>query len=218
MNICVFASGTGTNFEAILKSIKKGFLNSKISLLISNNSGCGAVRIARKNKIDFIHISRKLFPSLSEKDYSGKFISALKKFKIDFIVLAGYMKTIPEAVVKLYKHRIINIHPALLPSFGGKGMYGMNVQKAVIASGVKVSGMTIHFVSGDYDEGKIIFQKCCKVNDSDDEFSLQKIIRKLEHKYYPEIIKKFEEGLVIVMNPRVVILKNFIKAKNNKNL
>lgn len=211
MNICIFASGSGTNFEAILNSIKKKILRSKVSLLITNSSVCGAVNIAKKNNIKFIHISRKLFPALSEEDYSNKFISALKKFKIDFIVLAGYMKTIPDAVIKLYKHSIINIHPALLPSFGGKGMYGMNVHKAVIESGVKVSGITIHFVSEDYDKGRIIFQKCCTVNNNDDEFSLQKKVRRLEHKYYPEIIKKFEEGLVIQVKSRVFILKSFIK-------
>ncbi len=95
-------------------------------------------------------------------------------------------------VLKKYKNKIINIHPALLPSFGGKGMYGINVHKAVIASGVKVSGITVHFVNENYDEGKIIFQKCCEVKSDDDELSLQKKILKLEHKYYTQVIKMFE--------------------------
>lgn len=192
MNICVFASGAGTNFEKILDSVKKGYLKSKVLLLITNNSDCGAARIAKRNRIETIHISRKIFPKLSQKEYSGKFLSALKKHKIDFIVLAGYMKMIEPEVLKKFKNKIINIHPALLPLFGGKGMYGINVHKAVIASGMKVSGITIHFVEENYDEGKIIFQKCCEVKNDDDEFSLQKRIQKMEHKYYPEVIKDFE--------------------------
>ncbi len=193
MKICVFASGEGSNFNVIVESIKKGYLKSEVALLITNNSGCGAVRIAKNNRIKSVHISRKIFPVLSSKEYSEKFLSALKKHKIDFIVLAGYMKMIEPAILKKYKNKIINIHPALLPSFGGKGMYGLNVHRAVISSGVKVSGITIHLVDENYDEGKIIFQTCCEVCDDDNEFTLQKKIQKLEHKYYPQVIKKFEK-------------------------
>ena len=192
MNICVFASGTGSNFRAILNAINKKKLLSKVSLLITNNSGCGAVAIAKRNKIAYLHISGKIYPGHSNKEISQKYLEALEKHKIDFIVLSGYMKMIDPAILKKYKNKIINIHPALLPSFGGKGMYGINVHKAVIASGVKVSGITIHFVDEQYDEGKIIFQKCCEVKDDDDEFSLQKRILKMEHRYYWQVIKKFE--------------------------
>lgn len=193
MNICVFASGTGSNFEAILDSVKKKYLSSRVPLLITNNSRCGAVEIAERNEIDHITINKKLYPHLSGKEYSQKFLSALEKYEIDLIVLSGYMKMIEPEVLKAYENRIINIHPALLPSFGGKGMFGMNVHKAVIASGVKVSGITVHFVNENYDEGKIIFQKCCDVNDNDDEITLQKKIQKLEHEYYSKVIKSFEE-------------------------
>lgn len=204
MNICVFASGTGSNFEAIVENINKKYLSSKVLLLITNNSDCGAVKIAVKNNIDHLHISRKNTPELSGKEYSDLFLNALDKYEIDFIVLSGYMKMLPEEIIRKYQNRIINIHPALLPSFGGKGMYGMNVHKAVIASGVRVSGITIHFVTEDYDEGKIIFQKCCEVENDDDENSLQKKVLKLEHKYYSEVIKKFEEGKVKIENGKVV--------------
>lgn len=192
MNICVFASGTGSNFKAILNSVNKKYLKSKVSLLITNNPECGAVEIAKTNKIDHIAINKKIYPLLSQKEYSTKFLSALKKYDIDFIVLSGYMKMIEPEVLRKYKNKIINIHPALLPSFGGKGMYGMNVHKAVIASGVKISGITVHFVNENYDEGKIIFQKCCEVKNDDDEFTLQRRVLKLEHKYYSKVIKMFE--------------------------
>jgi len=192
LNICVFASGAGSNFKAILDSIKKGYLKSKVCLLITNNPECGAVIIAEKNNIEHLAVNKKMFPDLSGKKYSDLILKALTKYKTDFIVLAGYMKMIESEVLKKYKNRIINIHPALLPSFGGKGMYGINVHKAVIASGVKVSGVTVHFVNENYDEGKIIFQKCCEVKNGDDEFTLQKRVLKMEHRYYPKVIKSFE--------------------------
>ncbi|HMS34241.1 MAG TPA: phosphoribosylglycinamide formyltransferase [Ignavibacteria bacterium] len=192
MNICVFASGAGSNFKAILDSIKKGYLKSKVCLLITNNPDCGAVSIAEKNNIEHIAINRKLYPDHPGRKYSDIFLKALIKNKTDIIVLAGYMKMIEPEVLKKYKNRIINIHPALLPSFGGKGMYGINVHKAVIASGVKVTGITVHFVNERYDEGKIIFQKCCEVKNGDDEFTLQKRVLKMEHRYYPRVIKSFE--------------------------
>ena len=196
MNICVFASGEGSNFNSIVEAVKNGYLTSRVTLLITNNSGCGAVRIAEKNKIETVHISRKIFPALSRTEYSEKFLTAIKKNNVDFIVLAGYMKLIDPAVLKKYKDKIINIHPALLPSFGGKGMFGLNVHRAVISSGVKVSGLTIHFIDDKYDEGKIIFQKCCEVTSEDNEFTLQKKIQKLEHEYYPKVIKLIEDNKI----------------------
>lgn len=193
MNICIFASGTGSNFKAILDSVKKKKIRSKICLLITNNPDCGAVKIAKENNIEYEVINRKIFPELSPEKYSDKFLKALSKHGIDLIVLAGYMKMVTPEVLNKYKDRIINIHPALLPSFGGKGMYGINVHKAVIDSGVKVTGITVHYVNENYDEGKILFQKCCEVRSDDDEFSLQKRVLKLEHKYYPEVIRSIEQ-------------------------
>ncbi|MBL7129044.1 MAG: phosphoribosylglycinamide formyltransferase [Ignavibacteria bacterium] len=195
MNICIFASGTGTNFNSILKAKKRGKIKSEIPLLITNNSKCKAAEIAKRNNVNVEHISRKVYPDHSDRAYSNLFLSALKKNDIDLIVLAGYMKLIEVPVVRRYKNRIINIHPALLPSFGGQGMYGMNVHRAVIEAGVKVSGVSIHFVNEKYDEGKIIYQKCVPVSD-DDEFSLQKKVLKLEHKSYVEVIKMMEEGKI----------------------
>jgi formyltetrahydrofolate-dependent phosphoribosylglycinamide formyltransferase len=200
LNICIFASGTGSNFEAILKAKDSGIIKSNIALLITNNSLCNSVNIAVNNGIKYLHLSRKKYPDLNEDEYSDLFLNALEKEKIDLIVLAGYMKIIDSKIINLFRNRILNIHPALLPSFGGKGMYGINVHKAVIQSGVKVSGLSIHFVNEDYDKGKIIFQKCVNVSERDDEFSLQKKILKLEHKYYSEIISKIESGKIKIGN------------------
>lgn len=206
MKICVFASGAGTNFKAIIDSVKKGFIRSEISLLISNNPDCNAVKIAGKHKIDFAIISRILNTRIPQKKLSGVYLNILKRYKIDLIVLAGFTQFIPEEVVKKFRNKIINIHPALLPAFGGKGMYGLNVHKAVIESGAKVSGITIHYVNEIYDEGRIIFQKSISIGDDEDEFSLRKKIQKLEHKYYPFIIKKFEENKIHVSKGKVKVL------------
>lgn len=202
----MFASGAGTNFKALLLSRKRNKIKSDISLLISNNSDCGAVKIAKESGINCKVINKNIYPGLSDKNFDELFLKELKKSKIDFIVLAGYMKLLNKEVLRKYKNRIINVHPALLPSFGGKGMYGANVHRAVIASGVKVSGITIHFVNEKYDEGKIIFQKCCDVDFEDDENSLSQKIRKLEHKYYPEIIKKFEDKKVLILKNKVKVI------------
>lgn len=206
MNICVFASGAGTNLKAILLSKKRKKIKSEISLLISNNSDCGALKVAESFGISCKVINRKIFSDLSDKKFDKIFLDELRKYKINFIVLAGYMKLLNKEVLREYKDRIINIHPALLPSFGGKGMYGGNVHHAVISSGAKVSGITIHFVDEKYDEGKIIFQKCCSVDFDDDVNSLSEKIRKLEHKYYPEIVRKFEEKKVLILNNKVKVI------------
>ncbi|MCE1166254.1 MAG: phosphoribosylglycinamide formyltransferase [Bacteroidetes bacterium] len=194
MNICVFASGGGSNFRAILEARRDNFLNSGIKLLITNNSNCGAVLIAKEFGVDVFHISRKVYPDLPGDEYGKIFLEKLGDYNINLIALAGYMKAVEPAVVKAYTNRILNIHPALLPSFGGKGMYGINVHKAVIQSGVKVSGLTIHLVDEEYDRGRILFQKSVNVEENDDEYTLQKKILQFEHKYYPFIIKKIEEG------------------------
>lgn len=194
MNICIFASGSGTNFKAIIDARKSGIISSSISLLITNNSDCGAVSIAEENSIPVFHISRKVYPDCSDEEYSNLFLNKFEEYNIDFIVLAGYMKMLDVRIIRKYPNRIINIHPALLPNFGGKGMYGMNVHRAVIASGVKESGVTIHYVNEKYDEGKIIIQKKVEVTKDDDAESLQKKVLKLEHRYYAEVIRGIEKS------------------------
>ncbi|MCU0371806.1 MAG: phosphoribosylglycinamide formyltransferase [Ignavibacteria bacterium] len=194
--ICVFASGGGSNFNALLTARRNNVFKSEIKLLISNNSGCGAVDIAVRNNIPFVHISRKVFPEFSNDEYQKYFLDKLNEFGIDLIILSGYMKLVEPLVVKNFRNRILNIHPALLPAFGGKGMFGMNVHKAVIDSRAATSGMTVHLVNDDYDKGRILFQKIVPVDKNDDEFSLQKKILNLEHLYYSQVIRDIEEGKI----------------------
>ncbi|MCB0722220.1 MAG: phosphoribosylglycinamide formyltransferase [Ignavibacteriae bacterium] len=194
MKICVFASGSGTNFKAILESRKQGEIESDVGLLITNNSSCGAAEIAREEGIEVVHISRKVFPDLSSQDYSNLFISALEKNETDLIVLAGYMKMLPEEVVKKYSNRIINIHPALLPKYGGKGMYGINVHKAVIENGERETGVSVHYVTENYDEGEIIYQERVPVNENETPESLMERMKEVEHRVYPKVIKNLESN------------------------
>lgn len=194
MNICVFASGSGTNFKAIIEAKKSGIIKSDILLLITNNSDCGAVAIAKDNNIPVFHISRKVYPNESEEEYTNLFLDKLNEHKINFIVLAGYMKMIDVRIIRKFPSRIINIHPALLPKFGGKGMYGMNVHKAVIEAGEKESGVTIHYVNEKYDEGEIILQEKVTVSPDDTAETLQKRVLKLEHKFYSEVIQRIENS------------------------
>lgn len=194
----MFASGSGSNFRALLEARKSNYIKSEFKLLITNNSRCGAVDIAKEFGVESFHISRKIFPGLNDSDYAKLFSDLLEKYSIGLIVLAGYMKMIEPDVIRKFRNRIINIHPALLPSFGGKGMYGMNVHRVVIESGVKESGVTIHLVDEVYDNGRILLQEKVIVTNNDDEFTLQKKVLTLEHRYYKEVIKQIEEGKIVL--------------------
>jgi len=194
MNIAVFASGRGSNFESILKAIESGFIPAQIRLLVSNKSSAGAIEIARAHGIPAIHISQKMFQNDSE--YARALLDTLNNYRIEFIALAGYLKKIPDEVIKQYKNRIVNIHPALLPAFGGPGMYGHHVHEAVLASGVKVTGATVHLVDEQYDHGPILLQKTVPVYTNDTPDTLAERVLKVEHEIYPLAIKAFAEGRV----------------------
>ena len=190
--LAVFVSGSGSNFEAIQKEIMKGKIPGKIVLLVSSNPNAYAIERAKKYKIDYAIINEKDFKNYN--DYVLKLEKVLEDYKIDYILLAGYLKKVPAEIVKKYKFRILNIHPALLPKYGGKGMFGINVHKAVLEAGEKFTGVTIHFVDEEYDRGPIIIQKKVKVKKNDTPETLQKRVLKVEHKIYPYIVKKLCKG------------------------
>lgn len=190
MNLCVLASGGGSNLASIIRSQKARKIKSKVALVISNNSSSNALNIARNNQIPAVHLSLKQFGS--QEEYVTAFLGLLKKHKADMIILAGYMKLIPADVVRAYRNRILNIHPALIPAFCGEGLYGLKVHEAVINYGAKVSGVTVHIVDEQYDTGPIVLQKTLKVLDTDTPETLQRKLLKIEHKIYPEAIRLFE--------------------------
>lgn len=205
LKIAVFASGKGSNFEAIQTAIEKGTITgARVVVVISNNPDAGALRIARDHNIPALHISRSRFDN--DEAFENQLLGSLGNHNVNFIALAGYMKKIPSSVISRYRNRIINIHPALLPRFGGKGMYGEHVHRAVIASGDKTSGATVHVVDEIYDHGAIVLQKTVPVHPDDTPESLAARVLKIEHEIYPEAIRLFAGGKVTINDNRLSIL------------
>ncbi len=203
MNIAVFASGRGSNFHAILNAIHEGRLPARVTLLVSNNSNAGALELARSQNIPAVHVSQKQFAS--EEAYTERLLALLDEHAVDLIALAGYMKRIPTAVVVRFRNRILNIHPALLPDFGGAGMYGMHVHEAVLASGAKKSGATVHIVDEEYDRGPIVLQKSVNVSPVDTPETLAAKVLKIEHEIYPQALAAFANGRVHIEGRRAWI-------------
>jgi phosphoribosylglycinamide formyltransferase 1 len=198
----VFASGSGSNFQALIDRRECGDLHVELALLIGNNSTAGAFEKAKKHQIPSLHLAPTHFES--EVLYTEKLLSILESYKIDLIILAGYMKKLPPEVIGKYRNRIVNVHPGLLPAFGGKGMYGSRVHQAVIDYGAKISGITIHLVDEEYDHGPIILQESIKVDSFDDAHSLAERILKVEHANYWKAIEAIAQGTVTIDGRRVV--------------
>ncbi|MBL8026219.1 MAG: phosphoribosylglycinamide formyltransferase [Fibrobacteres bacterium] len=182
--ISVFASGGGSNLQSIIDASEKGMLNAEVALVISNNSSAFALERARKHGIKAIHFSTKTHPDPAI--YTQELIKLHSDMKIDLVLLAGYMKLLPKPFIALYSGRILNIHPSLLPKHGGKGMYGHFVHEAVIAAKDKESGVTIHWVTEEYDEGPIMMQRSIPINHDDTPDTLAARVLKVEHAVYPE--------------------------------
>ena len=181
--IVVFASGAGSNAKKIIEYFQ-GHKLITVSLIVCNKPDAGVLRIAEQAGIPTLLIEK-------EKFFRGNaYTDELKERTIDFIVLAGFLWKIPDALINAYRGKIINIHPALLPNYGGKGMYGGFVHEAVISNKEKESGITIHFVDEHYDHGDIIFQMRCTIKDGDTPEMLAEKIHELEHAYYPKVIEK----------------------------
>lgn len=201
--LAIFASGRGSNLLSIYSQINKGLLNAEIAVVVSNNKESKALEFANKVNIPNYIVSKK-----NEEDNSVNFeriIEIFSDLEVDLIVLAGFLKKIPVELIKKYKNKIINIHPALLPSFGGKGMYGINVHNAVFNSSAKVSGATVHFVDEIYDNGKIIDQRAVDIKDVKSADEIAARVLKIEHELFPEVIKKFVENKIIITEERVFI-------------
>ncbi len=189
LRLAVFASGTGSNFKVIVKAVEQGELPVEIAGLISNNPDAGALEYARSRGIPSEIFNKKIYPRENELDTA--ILNTLESWRANFIILAGYMKKVSPEIIKNFDNRILNIHPALLPAFGGKGMYGLKVHEAVIRSGAEVSGVTVHIVNNEYDTGPIVLQRVVPVLKNDTPESLQKRVLKEEHTIYKDAIKLF---------------------------
>jgi formyltetrahydrofolate-dependent phosphoribosylglycinamide formyltransferase len=187
-HLAIFASGAGSNAQKIIDHFRND-PSVRIALIICNNPSAGVLAIAAKENIPSLLIEK-------EKFFRGDgYLPELKQREIDFIVLAGFLWKLPSALIRAYPRKIINIHPALLPKYGGKGMYGENVHSSVINAGEKESGITIHYVDEHYDHGDIIFQASCPLAAGDTPATLSQRIHQLEHEHYPRVIEKLLDKL-----------------------
>jgi len=199
MNIAVFCSGSGSNFQAIAESINKGHIkDAKIVVMVTDVAGCFAAERAKKLGIETFLVEKK--NSKTREEFEKAIIKELDKRNVDLIVLAGYMRLLSVSFVKKFKNKILNIHPALLPSF--KGTEGI---KDALDYGVKITGPTVHFVDSEMDHGPIIIQAAVEVKSDDTEETLAPRVHELEHRIYPEAIKLFVEGRLKVAGRKVII-------------
>lgn len=201
----VFASGRGSNFQTIHQKIREGYISAQVVLLITDNSQAGAIAFAREHLIPASLVKPGDFPS--PEAFGRQLLRILEQYQTDFIILAGYLKKIPPNVIEEYQNRILNIHPALLPAFGGEGMYGSRVHEAVFRSGAKISGVTVHLVNNDYDAGPIVLQKAVAIEDCDSPEEIAAKVLKEEHRAFPEAIKLLLENEVAIEGQRVRIRK-----------
>lgn len=189
--VAVFCSGTGSNFRALFYAIIERELPAEIVMCLSNRSQCGAMAFARTYGVEAIHLSEKHYPSHDE--FARTMLHTLQDHQIELILLAGYLRKVPDEVIAAYPDKIVNIHPALLPQFGGPGMYGMNVHTAVIRSGETRSGATVHYVNEEYDKGRIIMQHHVPVFKTDTAEILAARVLECEHRLYPQALEKLLE-------------------------
>lgn len=179
--IAVFASGNGTNTEGIVNYFEDSEL-ARVSVIFCNRKNAGVVDRARLLGVRCIVFGKDALQN-------GEVLAKLKEHRIDMIVLAGFLLKVPSEILQKYPDRVINLHPALLPDYGGEGMYGMHVHEAVVENEEEETGITIHYVNDDYDEGEIIFQETVEVDYEDTPEDVQYKVQQLEHKHYPEVIE-----------------------------
>ena len=203
--LAVFASGRGSNFQAILEHIHNGLISATVGLCVTNNPQAGVIGIAEANGIPVKICLPKDFPD--SHAFNETILNALIDSEIDFIILAGYLKLIGRQIVDRYSNKIINIHPALLPAFGGKGMYGHHVHDAVYQRGVKLSGATVHLVNNEYDAGPIVLQKAVSIEDAQSGEEIARRVLEIEHEIFPQAVKLLVENRLEVNGSRVTILK-----------
>ena len=205
LKIAVLVSGGGTNLQAIIDEMQAGHISdAEISVVISNNAGVYALERAAKAGIDAMVISPKNFAN--REAFHEALLQELQNREIDLIVLAGYLVVIPEMLIRAFRNRIINIHPSLIPSFCGKGYYGLKVHEGVLQRGVKVTGATVHFVDEGTDTGPIILQKAVEVEEGDTPEILQRrVMEQAEWKLLPQAISLIAQGKVTVEDGKVRI-------------
>ena len=192
MRLGFLASQTGSNVQAVVDAIQSGALDAEAALVVSNNRDAEVLRRANRDGIPSLHLSGTTHPEPADLD--AAIVDALKGHGVDLIVLAGYMKKLGPLTLDAYRNRIVNIHPALLPKHGGQGMYGIRVHEAVLAAGEALSGVSIHLVDEEYDQGAVIAQTEVPVEPSDTPDSLAQRVLEAEHRFLPAVLQKIATG------------------------
>lgn len=205
LKLAVLVSGGGTNLQALIDQMEQGRLPGvSIEVVISSKKEAYALKRAMAHNIPYAVIEKKDY--INQEEFEEAFYNLLSAYQIDLIVLAGFLLILPERIVKHYKNRIINVHPSLIPSFCGKGFYGLRVHEAALARGVKVTGATVHFVDEGTDTGPIILQKAVPVMDEDTPQSLQKrVMEQAEWEILPEAVRLYSQGRIKVEGNKVII-------------
>ena len=194
MNLGFLVSGRGTNMQAIIDACKAGELPARPVVVISNNASAEALDRARAERIPAYHVSRKNHPD--EESLYREMTAILQKYNVELVILAGYMKKICQPLLSEYRNRIINIHPSLLPEFGGMGMYGVHVHQAVLDAGKKETGVTIHLVDEEYDAGKVLAQEKVPVRPADTPETLAERVLQVEHQVYVRVLREIIDGKI----------------------
>ena len=203
MRLAVFASGGGSNFQSIVDAAESGALKAHVVLCVSNNPAAGVLERAKKHDISVSILNPSEYEN--QKEYASLLLAKLSEHKIEFVALAGYMKMIPAEIVHEYSGCIVNIHPALLPAFGGPGMYGLRVHRAVLEAGASESGATVHLVDEGYDSGPIVLQETVPILPGDTPESLAARVLKLEHQIYPRALALFTDHRIQADGPDVTV-------------
>lgn len=192
LRIASFASHGGSNLQALIDGCISGQIVGEVVLVVSNNRKAYALERAQKHGVNTLVISDRNFDT--EEGYAQELLQQLAARRVNLICLAGYMKKLPNEVICAYRNRILNVHPALLPKYGGKGMFGIHVHEAVLAAGEKETGVTIHLVNEVYDDGRIIVQRRVVISPDDTPESLQQRVLEIEHQLYPETVARIASG------------------------
>lgn len=206
MRIAVFASGGGSNFQSMLDAVAQGNLSARVVLCLSNTAKAGALVRAERHDVATVVLNPNDFES--EAIYADALTEVLDRHAVNFIALAGYLRKVPSKVVEAYRGRMLNIHPALLPAFGGHGLYGRRVHEAVLAYGARWTGATVHLVDEEYDTGPIVLQEPVPVMPDDTPETLAARVLRVEHRLYPQALRLFAEGRVTVDGRIVRIQEN----------
>lgn len=203
VKIGVLISGSGTNLQSLIDNVESGSIKGVISLVISNKKDVYGLERAKQHNIHAIYLNAKDYENFDK--YNDALIEELKNHGVELVVLAGYLKILTSKFIEEYRNRIINIHPSLIPSFSGKGYYGIKVHEAVIDYGVKISGATVHFVDEGADTGPIIIQEAVEVKSDDTAVTLQQKILQIEHKILPLAVKYYSEGKIQISGRKIKI-------------